>query len=109
MADEGLLHRIERRSADIAIDDAERAERQLGERLARPMMGRARVGQVGGFRRSLSGEYHGRGNRAEVATSLVMSTASQWFKAGPLAHAILLCNRPHCTPAAASGMNGSFG
>ena len=32
-ADEALLHRVERRCADIAVDDADRAEHQRGQRV----------------------------------------------------------------------------
>ena len=33
--EEALLHGVKRRGSDVAIDDANRAERQLGERLLR--------------------------------------------------------------------------
>jgi hypothetical protein len=45
---EGLTQRVERAGADVAVDDAERAERQQGEVLPAGV-----VGVVGGGRGSL--------------------------------------------------------
>ena len=59
--DEAFLHRVERRRADIAVDDADRAEHQRGQRLLRAVM-RARgfgrqdvVGCKGGHRSPMWG------------------------------------------------------
>src|SRR3982751_796680 len=46
-ADEALLQRVERRRADIAEHYADRAERELGEALLRPVMDRIGVADVG--------------------------------------------------------------
>ena len=37
-AEEAFLHRVQRRRADIAIDDADRAQHQLGQRFLGPVM-----------------------------------------------------------------------
>ena len=44
-AEEAFLHRVERRGADIAVNDADRAEHQPGQRFLRAVMRRRLIGR----------------------------------------------------------------
>src|SRR6185369_3574589 len=43
--EEALFHRVERRRADVAVNDADRAQHQLGEGFLRSVMSRRLIGR----------------------------------------------------------------